>query len=121
MAGPEKIFENKIKKFLEQNYIFPIGAANIKGIQNGYYEKRWGGGTFTRSGLPDLHISVLGKSVEVEIKAENGKLSELQKRNLEQINKSGGCGLVIFPKDFEDFKKVILNIINEQKGTKNYD
>ena len=44
----------------------------------GYYEKRWGS-KMTTSGLPDMHIVINGWSFEVEIKAPNGRASELQK------------------------------------------
>lgn len=73
----------------------------------GYYEKRWGGGKFTKAGLPDMHICVNGKSIEVELKATNGKPSDLQLHNLKQINTSGGRGLLVYPKDFEKLKRVI--------------
>ena len=85
----------------------------------GYYEKRWGN-KMTTSGLPDLHIVINGWSFEVEIKAPNGKASELQKHIIEQINKSGCRGVVLYehgkniPDDgyehymeYETFKKVI--------------
>lgn len=79
----------------------------------GYYEKRWGGGKFTKAGLPDMHICVNGKSIEVELKAVNGKPSILQIRNLEQINESGGCGLLIYPKDFDTLKSIIERTLEE--------
>lgn len=50
----------------------------------------------TSSGLPDMHIVIKGRSLEVEIKAPNGKASELQKHMIEQINKSGCDGVVIY-------------------------
>ena len=89
----EKNFENKIKKFLKE--------------QNCYYIKYWGGGQFTKSGVPDLLICCNGYFVAVEVKAENGKPSDLQLWNIEQIKKSGGIAMVVKPSDYENIKKVI--------------
>lgn len=108
----EKQFENKVKKFLTDNGIYPLGTPKHKMIVKpcGYWEKRWGGGTFTKSGMPDMHITVCGKSVEVELKAPNGKPSELQVQKIDQINESGGIGWILYPKDFDSFKKLILGL-----------
>lgn len=79
----------------------------------GYYNKRWGGGQFTKAGLPDLYIVVRGKVVECELKAENGRLSELQNRNLTFIRETGAIAGVLYPNDFERFKERIVDLINE--------
>lgn len=94
----EKNFENKIKKFLKD--------------QDCYFIKYWGGGQFTKSGVPDLLICCNGYFVAVEVKAENGKPSELQLWNIEQIKKAGGIAMVLYPNQFEDFKKVIVSLKN---------
>lgn len=109
MAGAEKLFENKIKKYLQTKGVYPLGTTREKTSvkPTGYYEKRWGGGTFTKSGLPDMHIVVNGHSIDVELKAPTGKPSELQLFMIDQINHSGGCAMVVYPKDFEKFKKII--------------
>lgn len=88
----EKKYENKIKSYLESIGCYPFGTAkqNITTPVIGYYEKRWGGGQFSKSGLPDMHVVIKGKSIELEIKAPNGKPSLLQLKNLDLINK-GGC------------------------------
>lgn len=107
--GNEKLFENKIKRYLESVGVYALGSdyRNKPAPAVGYYEKRWGGGMFTKSGLPDLHICIHGHAIEVEIKASNGRLSEIQKVMLRQINDSGGYALVVYPKDFEVFKQNI--------------
>lgn len=109
MATEEKRFENKIKRYLESVGIYPLGG-NYKTrvpLPVGYYEKRWGGGLFTKSGLPDLHICIHGRSIEVEIKASTGRVSELQRHVIRQINDSGGNAMVVYPHDFDDFKETI--------------
>ena len=78
----------------------------------GYWEKRWGGGKFVKAGLPDMHIVVNGISIDAELKAPNGRPSELQKQKVNQIDDSGCMAVVLFPKDFEKFKKLITHIKN---------
>lgn len=91
----EKTFENKVKKWLKEEGI--------------YFVKIWGGG-FQRAGIPDILCCVNGKFVALELKSETGKLSELQKYNLEKIKESGGIGLCVKPKDFENVKLVLNSL-----------
>lgn len=92
----EKAFENKIKAYLKS-----IGAYFIKTH----------GDRFSRVGTPDIIACVNGHFVAVEVKAENGKPSELQIYHIEQINKACGYGVILYPKDFEDFKKICENLL----------
>ena len=111
--GLEKAFENRVKRFLESKGIYPLGTPRqkMKVKPIGYWEKRFGGGTFTKSGLPDMHIVVKGQSIDVELKAPKGKPSELQIFTIEQINECGGCAMVLYPKDFGNFKNLIERLI----------
>ncbi len=90
--GSEKLYETKIKRYLESIGCYSLGTPNQKITVPivGYWEKRWGGGQFAKSGLPDMHVVIHGTSIELEIKAPNGKPSLLQLKNLDLINK-GGC------------------------------
>lgn len=96
----EKTFENKIKKFLKKKGCWVL--------------KTWSNGV-QRSGIPDLLVCCNGVFLGIEVKAENGKPTELQLWNIEEIKKSGGLAMVLYPKDFENFKKLITFIKNEQK------
>ena len=93
----EKSFENRVKSYLESQGIYAFGTPKqgITAPVIGYYEKRWGGGQFAKSGLPDLHIVVRGTSIESELKAPNGKPSLLQLKNLELINASDSIGHIL--------------------------
>lgn len=93
----EKNFENRIKDFLQSVGIYALGTPiqKMRVPPVGYFEKRWGN-RMTSSGLPDMHIVIKGHSLEVEIKAPNGKASELQKHMIEQINKSVCDGVVMY-------------------------
>ena len=113
----EKNYENKIKEWLESNGIYPLGCPIqvIKHPPIGYYVKRWGGGLYVKSGLPDMQIVVHGKCIEIEIKASKGKPSLLQEIICKQINDSGGCARIVYPKDFESLKILIKEYIGNGK------
>lgn len=77
--------------------IYPLGTPiqKMKVPPIGYYEKRWGN-QMVASGLPDMHIVVYNTSIEVEIKAPNGRASTLQKHMVEQINNSQCAGCILY-------------------------
>ena len=99
IIASEKSFENKIKAYLKS-----IGAYFIKTH----------GDRFSKVGVPDIIACVKGHFVAVEVKAENGKPSDLQLYHHEQIQKAGGYSFLLYPKDFEDFKKVCENLLTSQ-------
>lgn len=88
----EKNFENRLKKFLEDE-----GCWFVKFFAN----------SFTKSGIPDILVCCNGYFVAVEVKAPNGKPSELQKWNIEKIYESGGIGVVLYPDQYGDFIDLI--------------
>lgn len=111
----EKLFENQLKRWLESNGIYALGTAPDKMPVPpiGYYVKRWGGGQYVKSGLPDMQIVICGICFEVELKAENGKLSELQAQKLEQIDEAWGKSFVAKPSDFKALKYYIWEVLND--------
>ncbi len=66
---------------------------------------------YTKKGLPDLHIVVNGINIDVEVKAPNGRPSELQKHNVVQINQSGSIAMILYPDGFENFKRIVEGVI----------
>lgn len=92
----EKNFENKVKKFLKNNGCYSI--------------KYWGGGQFTKAGVPDLLVCCNGRFLGIEIKADNGKPSELQLHNLNEIEKAGGFGILLYPSQWERFTLLIESL-----------
>lgn len=92
----EKQFENKIKEFLKSHDI--------------WFTKVWGGG-YQKAGIPDILACVNGRFVAIEVKGSNGKPTELQKYNIKKINESNGVGIILYPKDFERFKLLILDLL----------
>jgi hypothetical protein len=81
-----------LKKFLEDE-----GCWFVKFFANAY----------TKSGIPDILCCCNGYFVAVEVKAPNGKPSELQKMNIRKINECGGYGVILYPSQFDDFKNLI--------------
>lgn len=77
-----------------------------------YVIKYWGGGKFTKAGVPDLLVCCNGKFLGVELKAPKGDPSKLQLYNLDLINKSGGIGILLYPKNFEKFKEKINAVLS---------
>lgn len=105
----EKIFEEHLKRWLESEGIYRLGTPkqDMEVPPCGYWEKRWGGGKYVKSGLPDMHIVVCGISIEIELKSETGRPSELQKQKLSQIADAGCIGFVARPADFENIKALV--------------
>lgn len=104
MSGSEKAFENRIKQFLKD--------------EGCYFIKYWGGGEFTKAGVPDILCCCNGYFLGIEVKAPKGKPSALQIHNLKKIDESGGYGILLYPKDFEMFRMFIqqLNTSNIASG-----
>lgn len=100
----EKVFENKIKKFL-------------KTLPNTWFFKFWAG-PFSQAGIPDIIACVNGKFVALEVKAEGGQPSELQKRTVRLINQCGGYASIVYPKDFEKLQEDIKKLTLEWRGNK---
>lgn len=88
----EKLYENKIKAYLKSK---------------GAYFVKYFGCAYTQAGVPDILCCYKGKFIAIEVKAEKGRVSELQKYNIEQIQKAGGVAFVSRPSDFEEFKKIL--------------
>ena len=96
--GPEKKFENQVKKFLD-------------GLEHTWYFKVHGNGVQS-SGIPDIIACIRGIFVALEIKSDEGRLSEIQKVKLKEIHDSWGMTFVLSPSNFENYKFVLEKIGN---------
>lgn len=101
----EKRFENKIKKYLEKK-----GCWYVKYFAN----------SFTKAGIPDLITCVSGYFVAIEVKASNGKPSELQIYNRDKIREAGGISIILYPDQFEEFKKFINTLSTLARSSDQY-
>lgn len=97
--GPEKKFENEVKKWLDA-------------LTDTWYFKVHGNGVQS-SGIPDIIACVNGDFVALEIKSEVGKLSELQKSKLKRLYEVGGLVYVVKPSNFESVKAGIKCLISK--------
>lgn len=98
----EKQFEKKVKNWLHS---LKKEGAPIKFI------KIWGGG-YQKAGIPDLICCINGIYCEVELKASNGKPSDLQKYNVRLTNEANGIGMILYPEGFESFKNIVEGVLN---------
>ena len=93
MMAQEKAFENKVKKFLKE--------------ENCWFIKYWAGAAFTKEGIPDILCCCNGYFLAIELKAPNGKPSDLQIYNINKINETGGFAIILYPKDFDLFEEMV--------------
>ena len=95
----EKLFENKIKIFLTE--------------QGAWHLKYWAGAAYTKAGVPDIICCLDGHFVAIEVKAANGRPSELQLHTINEIRKAGGFAFVLYPSGWEKFKQFIYQLKQE--------
>lgn len=88
----EKAFERKVREYLQSRGCWVL--------------KTWSNGV-QRKGIPDLIVCCNGYFMGVELKAESGKPSELQIWNIEQIRKSNGVAIILYPNQFDQFKELV--------------
>lgn len=108
----EKLFEKKVEKYLHSIGVYQAGTPShrMSEEQIGWFTKIWGGG-YQKSGIPDLILCVNGIFITVELKASNGRPSDLQKMNTARINQSNGIGIILYPDGFEPFKEIMKGVI----------
>lgn len=93
----EKNFENKIKNYLESR-----GCWFVKFFAN----------RMTKVGVPDILACVNGFFVGIEVKASNGRPSDLQRWNRGKIRDAGGISVIVYPDQWEDLKMLIDDLID---------
>lgn len=92
----EKIFENKIKKYLKER---------------GCYCVKYFGCSYSESGTPDILACINGYFLAIEVKAPTGKPSELQLVKIDAIRKAGGFAYVVYPSGWEKLKDIIDGLL----------
>ena len=92
----EKLFENKIKGWLKEHDCYFVK----------FFANR-----MTKTGVPDILASVNGYFVGIEVKAQNGKPSELQYYNVRKIRESGGFAYIVYPSGWEDLKQILSDLL----------
>jgi Holliday junction resolvase len=92
----EKYFENKIKGWLKEHDCYFVK----------FFANR-----MTKSGVPDILACVNGYFVGIEVKAQNGRPSELQMHNVKKIREAGGFAYVVYPSGWDKLKEILEGLL----------
>ena len=95
MTTPEKKVKDKVKKILEE--------------QGAYYFMPATGG-YGKSGVPDIVACLQGKFIGIECKANGGKPTALQEKNLHEIMNVGGFSVLVDEGGVETFRSVLKQL-----------
>lgn len=88
-------FQRKVLKWFEKNNIFAV-KYNASGT--------------SKAGVPDVIANIDGYFVAIELKKEKGVASDIQKYNVNLINKTG-VACVLRPSQFKEFEMIIYEFI----------
>lgn len=94
----EKNFENKIKAWLKDHDCYFVK----------FFANR-----MTKTGVPDILASVNGYFVGIEVKAQNGRPSELQLHNVRKIRESGGFAYIVYPSGWDELKEILTGLLKD--------
>jgi hypothetical protein len=100
MLTPERKVKDKVKKVLKE-----LGA---------YYAMPATGG-YGSSGVPDFLVCYHGRFIGIECKANGGKTTALQEKNLEDIRKNHGIAFVVDEHNVGDLSELMSAFFT--KGT----
>lgn len=91
------------------------GKAWLKRNMPGHWFLSPMSGPYGKGGTPDWIICWLGVFIAIEVKADNGTVSELQMTQLKLIQTAGGVAAVLIGYDeakLEAIKQAALDIVN---------
>lgn len=92
MSTPEGRVKDKVKKILKRI--------------NAYYAMPATGG-YGASGVPDFLVCLKGRFIGIECKAGKNKPTDLQLKNLAEIELAGGLAVVVNDENINEFERVI--------------
>lgn len=93
MLTPERKVKDKVKKVLKE-----LGA---------YYAMPATGG-YGSSGVPDFLVCYQGRFFGLECKANGGKTTALQEKNLEDIRKNDGVAFVVGEHNVGNLRELLI-------------
>ena len=73
------------------------------------------GSVYGTNGVPDIICCYKGRFLGLECKLPGGRLTKLQKRTIEKINRAGGVACLV--ESVEDVKRVIERVDLERSDT----
>lgn len=91
-STPEAKVKAKVRKHLEG-----VGAYYVMPVTSGY----------GRQGAPDFLVCYHGKFIGIECKANGGKTTALQEKNLRQIEDAGGIAMVVNEDNIESVATIL--------------
>jgi Holliday junction resolvase len=68
----------------------------------------------SKRGTPDILASIGGRFVALELKTDKGRISALQKYNLEKIEDTGAMAFVVSPKNYDSVLKTLRSLLPKQ-------
>jgi hypothetical protein len=95
MATPEKKVKDKVKKVLAEH-----GAYYFMPATHGYGS----------SGVPDIVACLNGKFIGVECKANGGKPTALQLKNLRELSSAGGISVLVDDNGIEQLNYLLTGV-----------
>lgn len=98
MLTPERKVKDKVKKVLKE-----LGA---------YYAMPATGG-YGSSGVPDFLVCYRGRFFGLECKANGGKTTALQEKNLEDIRKNGGVAFVVNEHNVGNLRELLVVFVED--------
>ena len=93
---PEAKVKNKVKKILDS-----LGCYHFSPQTGGY----------GKSGVPDIIACYKGMFIAIECKAGKGKLTALQKYNMEEITRNNGLAIMINEGNIESLLTQLKEIV----------
>lgn len=101
MATPESRVKAKVKKLLAEH-----GAYHFMPATHGYGS----------SGVPDIVACLHGKFIGIECKANGGKPTALQLKNLRELSSAGGISVLVDETGLDKLKD-LLTSVNKSNGS----
>ena len=98
MLTPERKVKDKVKKVLKE-----LGA---------YYAMPATGG-YGSSGVPDFLVCYRGRFFGLECKANGGKTTALQEKNLEDIRENGGVEFVVNEHNVDNLRELLVVFVED--------
>lgn len=101
MSTPEKKVKDKVKRVLAEH-----GAYHFMPATHGYGS----------SGVPDIVACLRGKFVGIECKANGGKPTALQLKNLRELSQAGGLAVLIDERCIDKLSDLLTAVNKIQDG-----